>query len=71
LLHEPQFAVSVVFPGLTIVPQFPPGAPASRQTGGPSHVPLSAMQACPVGQAFVQSMVPPQLFDRPARQTLG
>jgi hypothetical protein len=29
------------------------------------------MQACPLGQAFVQSSVPPQLLDNPARQMLG
>ena len=66
----PQLASSP-FPGFTIVPQFPPGEPASRQTGGPSHVPLSWMHACPFGHAAVQSTVPPQPLSRPLRQMLG
>jgi hypothetical protein len=69
-VQPPQLA-SRLFPGLTIVPQFPPGAPASRQMGGPSHVPLSGMQACPLGHAFVQSRSAPQPLGKPLRQTLG
>jgi hypothetical protein len=70
LLQPPQLA-SRLFPGLTSVPQFPPGSPASWQTGGPSHVPLSGMQACPPGHAFVQSRSAPQPLGKPLRQMLG
>ncbi len=65
----PQAAVRPL-PGFVIVPQLPLGAPASRQTGGPSHVPLSVMQAYPPAQPHV---IPAssQPSGNPERQTLG
>lgn len=74
-----QLPQSVVWPvpGFVIALQFPPGAPASLQMGGPlqknpeASGPASAMQSWLAGHAFEQSMVLPQPSSSEGWQSLG